>query len=380
MPPGLRLFLSYSLVVTLHFLVYAHDALITQASPYAYDEDTARRGSIYSSAAYAHREEVTNWKFPNSKCDELGLKVDSTYFDDEKNAFGYIGVDDETQSIVVAFKGTVDLTDWVTDLTTWLHYRFECVIGDTLNSTTINSQNSKAGLLNGTGIDLGFVHHGFCDYYRSLARDGLPDRVAELANEHPEYVVFVTGHSLGGAAATIAAADIGLRFGISRDRIVLYTYGAPRPGDITFADKLHQAVATAYRVVHNRDIVPHLAPCCHDWGRKCLPTECCPYHAAEEVWYENDMAPGSDFQYCEGNGEEQTCSDIINLSVNDHQWYFGNKLGPYCGQDPVSQEQIYTGDLSAINTYMADLRNTPDLEAMYNPGKYSRERRKPNIE
>ncbi|KAG5192224.1 hypothetical protein JKP88DRAFT_173803, partial [Tribonema minus] len=51
----------------------------------------------------------------------------------------------------------------------------------------------------------------------------------------------------------------------------LYTFGTPRPGDAAFGELFNQSVGTAYRVVHNRDIVPHLAPCCHEaiWGGGC---------------------------------------------------------------------------------------------------------------
>lgn len=41
---------------------------------------------------------------------------------------------------------------------------------------------------------------------------------------------------------------------------------------------------TAYRVVHNRDVVPHLALCCHGWFGKCKEGESsCPYQHSTEV-------------------------------------------------------------------------------------------------
>lgn len=45
-----------------------------------------------------------------------------------------------------------------------------------------------------------------------------------------------------------------------------------------------RAQGTAYRVVHNRDVVPHLSICCHDWRGKCTPgAEACPYQHSSEV-------------------------------------------------------------------------------------------------
>lgn len=46
----------------------------------------------------------------------------------------------------------------------------------------------------------GHVHHGFCTYYRELANKGMADEIARLHHLH-RFPVYVTGHSLGGAAA-----------------------------------------------------------------------------------------------------------------------------------------------------------------------------------
>lgn len=42
---------------------------------------------------------------------------------------------------------------------------------------------------------------------------------------------------------------------------------------------------TAYRIVHDKDVVPHLALCCHDWfGGKCQGhVVSCPYQHSSEV-------------------------------------------------------------------------------------------------
>src|SRR5262249_5032912 len=64
----------------------------------------------------------------------------------------------------------------------------------------------------------GRVHGGFLLAYEQVAQ-GLGDRLRALAGRP----VWFTGHSLGGALATIAAA----RFGDFRG---LYTYGSPRVG------------------------------------------------------------------------------------------------------------------------------------------------------
>jgi predicted lipase len=120
----------------------------------------------------------------------------------------------------------------------------QCVVGDSLNAT---EALYNAPARNRSGIVLGYVHHGFCEYYRSLAQLGMPEQIAALVTKYPKYKVVLTGHSLGGAAATIAAADLALRFALPRSKLLLYTYGAPRPGDAGFAELVANNIGAAYR-------------------------------------------------------------------------------------------------------------------------------------
>lgn len=62
--------------------------------------------------------------------------------------------------------------------------------------------------------------------------------------------LFYTGHSLGGALATVAAARKPPR--------ATYTFGGPRCGDAHFAGTFE--TRQHYRIVNNRDVVPTLPP------------------------------------------------------------------------------------------------------------------------
>lgn len=67
-----------------------------------------------------------------------------------------------------------------------------------------------------------------------------------------EQTILVTGHSLGGAIALLAAEWIRRLPG--KGNVVLYTYGAPRAGDAAFVK--HAKDLTHYRVVNHNDPVP----------------------------------------------------------------------------------------------------------------------------
>ncbi|KAH8649716.1 Alpha/Beta hydrolase protein [Tricladium varicosporioides] len=71
--------------------------------------------------------------------------------------------------------------------------------------------------------------------------------------KYPNYDLVFTGHSLGGAQASYAAAEF-RHVGV---KARLYTYGAPHLGDLAFA-KYVSAQGNNWRVTHTTDIAPRL--------------------------------------------------------------------------------------------------------------------------
>ena len=82
----------------------------TSESPYVYDEAVALHTVRYASAAYCGDEDrLSRWdcescsKFPN-------MKVIEVFQNPETAAYGFVGVDEVMQNIVVAFRGTIFTT------------------------------------------------------------------------------------------------------------------------------------------------------------------------------------------------------------------------------------------------------------------------------
>jgi len=159
------------------------------------------------------------------------------------------------ESIVVAFRGTeTRIEDWMTD--------------------------AKVTL---TGGPLGMVHEGF-----AIA---LGDVWPELAQSLDDYQdggqgIWITGHSLGAALATLATAKL-----LERARPVraLYTYGSPRCGDGSFArsfDALFRG--QTYRFVHDKDVVTRVPPRLgfgyRHVGQTCFLTEAGELRTTEAAW------------------------------------------------------------------------------------------------
>ena len=95
----------------------------------------------------------------------------------------------------------------------------------------------------------GRVHGGMLEVYEMMAPDVASTLQAQTQKDNR--AVWFTGHSLGGALATLAAADYG-------DFQGLYTFGSPRVGDAAFLANL--SGKPCYRHVHHDDFVARLPP------------------------------------------------------------------------------------------------------------------------
>ncbi len=104
--------------------------------------------------------------------------------------------------------------------------------------------NTNAWLALTTWPQGGTVHAGF-----QRALDGIWPGV-EAALDKLAMPVFYSGHSLGGALATLAASR--------RPPLAAYTFGGPRVGNAAFVETL--AEVAVYRVVNRRDTVPSTIP------------------------------------------------------------------------------------------------------------------------
>jgi triacylglycerol lipase len=86
----------------------------------------------------------------------------------------------------------------------------------------------------------GWVHNGFQNELEKLWKDIL----VLLADKLESRKLYICGHSLGAAMATIAASRL--------NPYELYTYGSPRVGSTKFIKNIH---CPHYRHVNNNDIV-----------------------------------------------------------------------------------------------------------------------------
>jgi len=192
------------------------------------------------------------------------------------------------------------------------------------------------------------LHEGFFKGYKKM-RTAVLAAVRKIRKVHKGARLVVSGHSLGGALATVAAADLVLNQGV--DNIELVTFGSPRVFDKKGAEIVQDSKleGNIYRVVNKNDPVPHMPLCdkdnkdakgfsgfLHDAAATVsgwFTDDKSFWHVAREVWISkgcSDYAECDDvsaYKVCDASGEDPTCSDSVNAEdydVDDH-------VNGYCG-------------------------------------------------
>lgn len=173
----------------------------------------------------------------------------------EQTAAGrYYGiVTTDGDSLVIAFRGTLGIIDLLVDA----------------QGTGISRQGVARIPLAvwpvGDRPDV-WVHKRFLGFYLGV-RDNLRATVGRMLHDTPTLTkLYVTGHSLGGALATMCALDLGL-VGATHDgvdyrvpRPRLWTFASPLVGNQAMAELTESKVEESVRIHHTWDPVPLLPP------------------------------------------------------------------------------------------------------------------------
>jgi hypothetical protein len=153
------------------------------------------------------------------------------------------------------------------------------------------------------------IHTGF--YVDWLFFEELfTQKVSSILAKHPSAKIVTTGHSLGAAIAAICAIE--MKYAFPSRKVQIHNFGQPRVGNIKLSDHMAEKLDGIYRVVHNKDIVPHAPPDLPGFDY---------HHPPHEVFFNSDM---SSFKVCDATGEDITCSNKFFplYDPNDHDHYF----------------------------------------------------------
>ena len=97
------------------------------------------------------------------------------------DATGFVAVDDQNKLIVLAYRGSASLGNWIGNINVGFNDFSVC-----------------------SGCQ---VHAGFLSSWND-SKDQIKSAIAQAKAKNPSYQIIATGHSLGAAIVTLAAADL----------------------------------------------------------------------------------------------------------------------------------------------------------------------------
>ena len=155
--------------------------------------------------------------------------------------------------LVLSFRGTDEIADWIDNINLGKDVSID-VIKDKFKEPFKKWLGSKESF--STNQLFGRVHQGFYQAFLDVWEgDKMREKLEELIGTH-QLPLWITGHSLGGAMATFAAAWMAEKNLPIRG---VYTFGQPRCGDKDFSLQLNAKLPNKFFRFHNsNDIVPRL--------------------------------------------------------------------------------------------------------------------------
>lgn len=153
-------------------------------------------------------------------------KLASFIHDDTTDLQAGITISEENKRICVVFRGSESKSDWYYDLLIFKHK-----LTDKIS-----------------------VHSGF---HKQLTENNtynkIVDQVKQLLAENPDYSVYITGHSLGGALSTLFGYMLSEEI---ENPITVVSFASPRVGNYEWKQAFEsKSNLTHYRITNKRDIV-----------------------------------------------------------------------------------------------------------------------------
>lgn len=282
-------------------------------------------------------------RFP---CKNVRTDLQSFVKKTEYECFAHVAVSDADKHVVVSYRGTNDPPQLLSE-------GGECIFKKGVSAPT-----------GGTAYEY---------FYRGvhLSYGDIVEEVKPLVQKG--YNLWVVGHSLGGAFATVFTSFLGKEDWVDKEGTMLITFGSPRVGDWDFARNLEFHFPNIYRIVHQRDLVVHIPPQTTNWQRvtdigayiyNVLKWDLeatfinwnNPYHVGKLILYDNDMSDMDDYTQCD-HENETACLKYMLLDINDHLNYFQKIVSDVCkcNQPKEGSHEKSSDKIKSVNKAREDL-------------------------
>ena len=227
---------------------------------------------------------TNNWNCKT--CDQNNVFETSSLINGEYIIYGYNKL---YNSVFVGFRGSSNIENWISNIRFLKVYPYE---------------NKNIG-----------IEKGFYNLFNSN-KPKIYENLKKIVSKYNTNKLILTGHSSGGALATLLSFDIK-----NNDHpydIKLTTFGSPRVGNKEFSNQLRDYNFYSIRITHYYDVVPHLP-------QNKLNFE----HVLQEIWYNDD---NTEYKICSSNNpEDPNCSDKCApfecTSIDNHLNYLNVSMG-----------------------------------------------------
>jgi hypothetical protein len=250
-----------------------------------YNNQIGNYSAITSAITYCPEKEVELWTC--HWCKKLPrMNMLNTFWDRHTSTYCYFAYDVENKHHVLAFEGSQDLRDWLIDF-------------DFIKLVPYKDHPTAK------------VHAGFWHAYTSVR-----ENIHNTIYYNNVSRLFITGHSLGGALATLSSLDISES--LSGFELFMVNLGGPRVGNKEYAELYNSQNIEHFRITHGTDPVPHLPPMIFGY-----------YHIDTEVFYPNSTM---NYMIC-SEAENPQCADGQNIKLwetSDHLTYLDIQIS-FCG-------------------------------------------------
>ena len=153
---------------------------------------------------------------------------------ERESLIGTLGYNEFHKCITISFRGTQSLSDWCNNMT--------------FSQTKVTDINKEI-----------FLHGGYMSIFEHLKQD-LSDKLNAISltlndNEKEDLTILLTGHSLGGAVASVTVPYIKKIF--PKSQIKLVTFGAPKVGKQNYNNWLQENNIEVTSFVRKTDPAPY---------------------------------------------------------------------------------------------------------------------------
>lgn len=161
---------------------------------------------------------------------QVGIELSEAIFDEETDTQLYIVVNNKLKKIYVVFRGTSNIHDLLSDVIA-LKEKYP-------------KEDNKSALFSSR------VHKRVLKAYLNI-KEKLFIKLDEILNKEEYYEIYSTGHSFGGALATLFAFDCKLKY--MDNGVTMYNFGSIRTGNFSFARRYNKLLPNSFRIVNNED-------------------------------------------------------------------------------------------------------------------------------